>query len=634
MNRKLYLIAAAVALGSGASAVLLTDDFEGDVVGEHPASASISYPNSNSGTTFSKVVDGADNTAGTGKGLKLQTDDADTSVGVEYNFVADAASQLSAVRVDLSFAWVDLGASSHGDFMGVSLGEYNAGITLNSAAKRYIDLRFYDNGELIVRNAAGNSSYTDVSGGSHELSIFVNDGSQSIGYTGLDNSTHVLGANKAAYWLDGALFFTSDMDLDDPTTGGTVGTTEDNLGKFGFETARADVKLCYVVDDIEIASLEDNPPPLPDYLLFDTFETQTVGAKPTAVSVARPNTPAADLFNEVVDASVNTAGSGKGTRLFDNNASDGVAHEYNFVADAASQVSVAKAQFDFSCLDSNGVGDDYIAVAFGEYKTSWTLSSNSRRFSLARLYNDGTIDFTSASGPDRYNIGLSVGSHTLAVFVNDYDSQPVNYTGPDGVRHALPTNSVAYWLDGALELTTSLDLDDATVGTGGTVGTTEGNLGKFGFSSGSSDTNLDYVLDNVLVTTNFLVDTYAEWQALYPALGSSTNRLDDPDADGMDNLLEYALGGNPTLADADTVQPKYIEDGAGGWLDYVYNRRIDDGTLTYEVKADDDLVGALGGTAPEIGAGDLGNGFESVTNRISSATNPTGFMQLKVEASQ
>jgi hypothetical protein len=260
MGKKLYLAATAIALGSvsGASAVLLSDNFEGDVVGGLPASASIVHPDPSTSTTFAEVVDSANNTAGTGKGLKLRTDDANTSVIVEYNFVADAASQLSAVRVDLSFAWDDLGATSHSDFLAVSLGEYNTSLTFSAAANRYIDLRLYDNGDLIVRNAAGNSSYTDVSSGSHDLSIFVNDyDSQSISYTGLDIASHTLGANKAAYWLDGTLFFTSDMDLNDTTTGGTVGNTQNNLGKFGFGSTRADVNLGYVVDDIEITTIPE-----------------------------------------------------------------------------------------------------------------------------------------------------------------------------------------------------------------------------------------------------------------------------------------------------------------------------------------------------------------------------------------
>jgi hypothetical protein len=402
------------------------------------------------------------------------------------------------------------------------------------------------------------------------------------------------------------------------------------------------------VDDIEVTSLEEgNAPPLPDYLLSESFEQgQTVGEQPNGASQFRPADNASNCFIKVVDESANAAGTGNGLQMFDNAPAaddpDITNLEYNFVNGTANQVSAVRVDFAFAALDTYGAGDDYVAVGLGEYNPDRTFHTTANRYIDVRLYNDGTIDFRTSSGtnaPSSEGNVLLPGANTLSIFANDYDGQSVDYTGLDSEVYTLPANSVAYWLNGALVTMTNgieytvMDLGDATAG--GVVSNTTHNLGKFGFNTGTSDTNLNYVIDDILVTTNLLlaIDTYTEWVGLFPALGSSTNMVDDPDADGMDNLLEYALGANPAIPDAGEFQPKQSEDAAGNWLNYVYNRRIDGG-LTYQVLADSDLVGGLGNIAEEVGSGDIGNGFESVTNRISTATDPTGFMQLKVETSE
>jgi autotransporter-associated beta strand protein len=42
---------------------------------------------------------------------------------------------------------------------------------------------------------------------------------------------------------------------------------------------------------------------------------------------------------------------------------------------------------------------------------------------------------------------------------------------------------------------------------------------------------------------------FASWIATFPGVGSEDQPGDDPDQDGIDNLLEYVLNGNPTLSD-------------------------------------------------------------------------------------
>lgn len=129
---------------------------------------------------------------------------------------------------------------------------------------------------------------------------------------------------------------------------------------------------------------------------------------------------------------------------------------------------------------------------------------------------------------------------------------------------------------------------------------------------------------------------YTDWVSLYPTLGSSTNMMDDFEPDGMNNLLEYALGGDPTVDDAADILP--LSSADADWLNLVYDRRVnaEELGLTYTVVTDTDLIfGAMTNEVPEYGASTVEvDGFVTATNRISTTTDPQAFMQLKVEINQ
>lgn len=141
------------------------------------------------------------------------------------------------------------------------------------------------------------------------------------------------------------------------------------------------------------------------------------------------------------------------------------------------------------------------------------------------------------------------------------------------------------------------------------------------------------------------VPTFSDWTSDF---GMTTNDAyaDDYDGDDLDNLSEYALGGNPTngivesgiLPVSDTAL-----DGGTNWFTYVYNRRTDyvDRGLTYDVENRADLIAgnwtndyelATGVSAPFTGS--LGDEFESVTNRISMEGQSAEFTQLEITISE
>jgi len=127
--------------------------------------------------------------------------------------------------------------------------------------------------------------------------------------------------------------------------------------------------------------------------------------------------------------------------------------------------------------------------------------------------------------------------------------------------------------------------------------------------------------------------TYADWAADQGLEEGVNNALtDDPDLDGMDNLLEYALGGNPLLDDAATTLPSSEFNLTG--VRYIYNRRIDATLrgLTYGLVVNTNSLQLLWtpvGTTFETGSAAITPEFEAVTNDLPADT-AVGFVNLEV----
>ena len=111
-----------------------------------------------------------------------------------------------------------------------------------------------------------------------------------------------------------------------------------------------------------------------------------------------------------------------------------------------------------------------------------------------------------------------------------------------------------------------------------------------------------------------------------------SDRLADYEGDGLDNLLEYALGGNPTADDAAAVKPEFWV--AADVANHVYNRRIEAAIseLSYDLSVNTDLTltgTPVGDTYESVGDSGL-SGFESVTNEIPVVGLDVGFIKLEV----
>ncbi len=128
---------------------------------------------------------------------------------------------------------------------------------------------------------------------------------------------------------------------------------------------------------------------------------------------------------------------------------------------------------------------------------------------------------------------------------------------------------------------------------------------------------------------------YEEWSADFKLSGSNALFSANPDGDVLDNLGEYAMGGNPTNGSDRGHVPTFETFGESGtnWFEYVYARRRDAAArgLEYTVEATSNLVSAAWSTnnITETGAGSLDSDFESVTNQIP--LDAQGFMRLMIE---
>jgi hypothetical protein len=145
------------------------------------------------------------------------------------------------------------------------------------------------------------------------------------------------------------------------------------------------------------------------------------------------------------------------------------------------------------------------------------------------------------------------------------------------------------------------------------------------------DNGAQFPLSGIWVELLEDVSPYEVWAADYH-LGA-TDPLDDSDSDGLDNLTEYALGGNPTNAAEVGIAPT-AEIRAAAALEYVYRRRTDvaERGLDYILETTTNLVAggwSTNGIVP-LGASVADGGLQHVTNQIPTAPWPAQFVRLRI----
>jgi hypothetical protein len=146
--------------------------------------------------------------------------------------------------------------------------------------------------------------------------------------------------------------------------------------------------------------------------------------------------------------------------------------------------------------------------------------------------------------------------------------------------------------------------------------------------------NVDFDIEIEVVP----VGSYSAWAFGYELEDEDFLPSGDPEndgaGDGYNNLMEYALGMNPTLSDAGSGGRICFttEDGTN-WFEYVHSRRTDYVAqgLSYLLIDCTNLLDSVRttNTQDQILVGPAVGDYESVTNRYK-ANVPTKFIQLKI----
>ena len=138
-----------------------------------------------------------------------------------------------------------------------------------------------------------------------------------------------------------------------------------------------------------------------------------------------------------------------------------------------------------------------------------------------------------------------------------------------------------------------------------------------------------------------LILTYSPtviWALGYGLDGADTGMDADPDEDLANNLYEFAFGGDPTNTTLSgyPLEGWMTSGGGSNWVELVYLRRTDpESGLTYGIEQSTNLVsgGWTPSTYQEVGAGDLNDAYEIVTNQVSvGELPPARFLRVRANA--
>jgi hypothetical protein len=175
---------------------------------------------------------------------------------------------------------------------------------------------------------------------------------------------------------------------------------------------------------------------------------------------------------------------------------------------------------------------------------------------------------------------------------------------------------------------------DLTVFGEGNYDLPNGGSAEFTFTAngGSGGARIALFLDNlgfnvgVGVFTNLSV-TYNSWSNDYRLVGGE---YDDDDSDGLVNLYEYGLDGDPTNGLVDGKLP-VLQSGSGGY-EYIHGQRSDDTSLLYYLELTDDLVNPnwTNDGYSVVATNVTGNTLDFVTNSVLTVDDQK-FIRLIIE---
>jgi hypothetical protein len=245
----------------------LFEDFEyPDVVGSKPTAHD--PLTSTVGADYSiNVIASSSNSAGRGQALQFYDTNAAASPGFEYNFKTNGAT---TVRASFAFTWNNDITGTDSSYVSFDLGAFSNSATrlINASANRYTDGRLCADGTVDFRSSNGtNNSMPLVAGAANTMTLFANDHDTDAASYTINGTAYSLPANSVAYWMNGSLVMMNtgleyaplDVNKLNYTTGNTIGTSTNNLGRFGFAANSSSVGTDFVIDDILVSDIPAAP---------------------------------------------------------------------------------------------------------------------------------------------------------------------------------------------------------------------------------------------------------------------------------------------------------------------------------------------------------------------------------------
>jgi len=207
------------------------------------------------------------------------------------------------------------------------------------------------------------------------------------------------------------------------------------------------------------------------------------------------------------------------------------------------------------------------------------------------------------------NVGIgfkdsSQGSDLFRIRLNKTSGGLVVSTFFDSTYTVFHTFDSVYSLTDPLKLRAVIDLDANTSDIYMALGAgAESSLGQIAIASGviwdqlsfsAVNNSVDWGPDDVIKIDSMIIrklqlDNYELWENRTNWLSETlTDEADDPDGDGIFNLMEYALGADPTTDDAISVLPKVIMLSGAPHLEMTLG--VDSVDLQYSIQHSNDLI--------------------------------------------
>lgn len=160
------------------------------------------------------------------------------------------------------------------------------------------------------------------------------------------------------------------------------------------------------------------------------------------------------------------------------------------------------------------------------------------------------------------------------------------------------------------------------------------NEGSFPVGSGMGNPSAEADLTFYIQGSVDAPADYESWADGFGLVGADRDLDADLEPDGMDNLTEYALGGNPNVDDTAAFLPTYSSESA--YIEYVHRERSDAAVrgLDYTVQSTAQLgipAWTNDSTITYVGKGAIDAEFDAVTNRLDTASGTEYFIRLRIQ---